>query len=111
MAKRKKKKLKRVLDDHKQQGKVFTPPMITALSDKLNFTKWSNDLLPNLVWIGLLIDELGEKEAINIFENFADVVKNIIGPSNKKILSFIPEYYDIGNKVALSSGIYNPQDL
>jgi len=99
MAKQKKKP-KKVLGDHKQQGKVFTPPIITALSDRLKFTKWSDDLLPNVVWIGMLFDALDEKRAVYVCENFVDVVKNILGPDNKKILSFIPEYYDIKDEQA-----------
>ena len=82
MSKRKKKeKLKKILANHKQHGKVFTPPMVTALSDRLKFTKWSNDLLPNIVCIGLLFDALGEKKAVYVCENFVEVIKNILGPN------------------------------
>lgn len=95
---KKKNKNKKVLSDHQQKGKIFTPPLITALSDRLQFTKWTDDLLPNLVWIGLLFDKLGERKAINVFENFVEIVKDILGEQDKKILIFIPEYCSLNNE-------------
>lgn len=92
--KNKKKKKEKVLKDHKQKGKILTPPMVTAFSDRLAFTKWSNDL-PNLVWIGLLFDGLGEKRAVHICENFVSIVKNILGNNDRKALCFISEYSNI----------------
>lgn len=95
---KKKNKNKKVLSDHQQKGKIFTPPLITALSDRLHFTKWTDDLLPNLVWMGLLFDKLGERKAINVFESFIEIVKDILGEQDKKILIFIPEYYSLNDE-------------
>jgi hypothetical protein len=101
MSKRKskrKKKTEKVLKDHKRNGKIFTPPIVTAFSNRLKLTKWSDDLLPNLVWIGLLFDALGEKKAVYVCENFVNTIRDILGEKDKRNLSFISEYSSIKNE-------------
>ena len=92
---KKKQKTEKVFNDHKQNAKIFTPPIVATLSDRLQFTKWADDLLPNLVWMGLLFDGLGERKAISICENYVSIVKDILGDKDRKILSFISEYSSI----------------
>lgn len=92
---KKKKKTEKVLSDHEQKGKIFNPPIVSALSDRLKFAKWSDDLLPNLVWIGLLFDLFGERKAVNICETFIETVHSILGNQDRKILPFISEYSSI----------------
>ena len=52
---------KKVLKDHKQKGKVFTPPLMQ--NHFLKPLSWINDLVPELLWIALVHRKLGRKEA------------------------------------------------
>jgi hypothetical protein len=55
MSKKKKKSPKTgVLQDHKQQGKQFLPPLVAALGAKLAPLNWVDELLPEVLWIELL---------------------------------------------------------
>lgn len=54
----------RILRDHKRVGKRFVPPFLAALNmEEVNYV---NDLLPHLVWIGLLTYKFGFRRGIEL---------------------------------------------
>lgn len=61
---------KRVLADHKQVGKTFMPPFLAGLgpeiSEKLGTVSWIDDLLPELIWIAVLVDSFPERRAAEL---------------------------------------------
>jgi hypothetical protein len=56
---------RRVLDDHKQVGKKFLPPFIAHLGS-LNEVSWVDDLLPELLWLGMLNDRHGLRAGVSL---------------------------------------------
>ena len=56
---------KRVLSDHTQIGKTFVPPLIAGLGD-MRHVRWLRDLVPELLWVSLLIDRLPLKRAVEV---------------------------------------------
>jgi len=56
----KKSKARRVLSDHKQVGKRFIPPMVEATGG-VEGINWTEQLLPELLWLGLLNDRHSTK--------------------------------------------------
>lgn len=60
---------KKVLEGHKKVGSKFIPPM-------MQIPNWSeisyiNLILPEIIWMGLLNDEFGYREGINLSTNLA----------------------------------------
>lgn len=59
-----------VLADHKKVGKKFIPPFVAQLG-KIGEIRWANDLVPELVWLGMLIDQHGHKVGIDLSRQLA----------------------------------------
>jgi len=78
MSKRKRKKKvrkKKLLDGHKRVGKKFIPPMMQLpMSTSISYV---NDMLPELVWIGLLNDKVGYVPAARAIEKVFLAVEDI----------------------------------
>jgi hypothetical protein len=53
-----------VLKGHRQRGKRFVPPFLEYLN--LTETRWLGDLLPELIWIALLIDHFEKKHGAEL---------------------------------------------
>lgn len=69
------KKPKKVLDDHKQVGKKFIPPMaqlgVTGIS-------WTDAILPELLWIGLLNHHFGLGDGAEIALTLSRTTANTV---------------------------------
>lgn len=72
---RKKKVVKQILEGHKRVGKRFIPPMkqIPMMTD----ISYVNDMLPELVWIGLINDRVGYFRGARIIEKVFLVIDKI----------------------------------
>ncbi len=70
-----KQKTKEVLSDHKRIGKKFIPPLMQL---NLNETNWIQDMIPELLWIGLLNKKhglkVGTELAVDIAKCWWDIV-------------------------------------
>ncbi len=58
-------KSKRVLSDHKLVGKKFVPP-IKQLKGGLETIRWLDVILPEILWIALLQENLGHERSVEI---------------------------------------------
>lgn len=54
-----------VLRDHKRVGKRFFPPFLHLIGP-LSEVSWVNELIPQLVWIALLIDSHGHRRGVEL---------------------------------------------
>lgn len=54
----------RVLEGHRQRGKRFVPPWLEYFN--LGETSWLDDLLPELLWIGLMNAKFGKKRGAEL---------------------------------------------
>lgn len=61
----KKKPKSGILSDHTKVGKVFKPPLLTQLG-KLEETSWVKSTLPELFWIGLILENCGLRSGIDL---------------------------------------------
>lgn len=66
---------KGVLDGHKKVGKRFIPPMLQI--PHLQQTSFVDDILPELVWIGLLNDQLGYVRGARVIEQMFRSVEDV----------------------------------
>lgn len=60
----------RVLQDHVKKGKVFTPPFLAAFAP-YNDVSWHHEILPEVIWIGLLHSRFGENNGTAMALAFA----------------------------------------
>ncbi|WP_088437325.1 hypothetical protein [Sulfurospirillum diekertiae] len=61
-------KNKKILEDHKKVGKKLIPPMMYSVP--LQETNYIEELLPEIIWMGLIHDELGYHKGIDIIRAF-----------------------------------------
>lgn len=57
---------KAVLSDHKRYKKKLLPPLLAALSGINSPYSWARELVPELLWIALILETVGEREGIEI---------------------------------------------
>lgn len=65
-------KNKKILEDHKKIGKKLVPPMMHSLP--LQETDYINDLLPEIIWIGLIHESIGYRNGIDMVRSFVKSV-------------------------------------
>ena len=70
------KKDNKILAGYKQKGKIFIPP-IKQISGNIIYTKYVHDILPEIIWIGLINDMYGYKRGIDIVKKTAEMANEI----------------------------------
>jgi hypothetical protein len=75
---------KKILADHKKVGSRFIPPM--AQLDKLKEIRYANDILPEILWIGLINSELGYRRGTELITNIAEDAVKVF--ASKKQVNF-----------------------
>lgn len=75
---------KRNLEGYKQQGKRFIPPLkqLSVVKE----TSYVNDMLPELIWLGLMHDRVGYRFGVAVLETIAEVAKH--WPSTDKPVNY-----------------------
>lgn len=60
---------KKILEDHKKIGKTMFPPLLAGdiLFRETNYTE---ELLPEIIWMGLIYDDIGFKNGIELIRIF-----------------------------------------
>lgn len=71
---REKKPKKKVLEGYKKVGKNFIPPMKQI--PKLRDTSYVNDILPELIWAGLIHDSIGFVQGARFLEDIFRIANN-----------------------------------
>ncbi len=74
------------LEDHVRRGKRFNPPMVEAVGDSLHKIGWMADLVPEVLWVALLVDALGPQVAIEAAHALGQEIKEIIHPEAERPL-------------------------
>ncbi len=77
------KKPRGILDDHQRMGKKFIPPLAQLRTKPVSYV---NQLLPEMLWMGLVHDELGYREGIRLCHALAVTAHKIHNP--KKHVNF-----------------------
>jgi hypothetical protein len=69
-------KRERVLHNHKRVGNRFIPPFLYKIGP-LTEISWIDELLPELVWIGLIINRYGYHKGVDIALQLSKAAKSI----------------------------------
>jgi len=73
---------RRVLGDHKQVGKKFLPPF-TAHLGAINEVSWVDDLLPELLWLGMLNQRHGLRVGASLGSALPKATDSVLGQHDK----------------------------
>lgn len=82
-----------VLGDHKQFGKKFLPPL--GQIPNLKPFHWLGDMMPELVWVALVLDSHGPNKSVSICRTLADVVSETKKPNPIRFFAFQSDYRDV----------------
>ena len=66
-----------ILDDHRWQRTTLVPPMVDAVGESLKPVKWSQEQMPEFLWIALLYRELGGRQAVGIIKKCSEEAEEI----------------------------------
>jgi len=83
-----------VLEDHKRQGKVFAPPLTYKLGPLVEVS-WVVTILPELVWLALLHDAHGDREAVRLITSLAKFARSATGDVRRRTFSTVSNYADL----------------
>lgn len=81
-----------ILQDHKKVGKKYIPPL---LQYKLQLVNWTHDLIPELLWLGLLCDQLGYRKTIQCALKLSQIINGAAGEGRKCAFSIASDYSTI----------------
>ena len=59
---------------HRRTGKTLIPPAILATGEKLQFTSWMDDRLPEMLWAALIFASTERRQAFREFERILNFV-------------------------------------
>ena len=62
------------IERHRRTGKTLTPPAIHAMGEKLQFTSWMDDRLPEMLWAALIFASNERSQAFREFERILNFV-------------------------------------
>lgn len=96
---------KQLLEGHKRVGKRFIPPMKQI--DKLTEFSYVDDLLPQLIWLGLINDMIGFIKGARLFEKIVLITHEVLAKSANCNLALLDAYrlLDEGQKVAVVNAL------
>jgi hypothetical protein len=84
---------KKVLADYKKIGSTFVPPMVHRLGP-WDYTNWSSQILPELIWWDVVIDRVSHRFATRVAEEIAKYFKT--KGKSKCWWAFISNYTQLG---------------
>ncbi len=97
------KKSDQVLQDHARKGKRFIPPLIDKLGP-MQHVHWIDELLPEFLWIGLLIKRYGLKEGIELCSLLSKESNAVVKPEKSQAFNQVSEYALVSPVYAVEIG-------
>lgn len=78
---------KQVLSDHKRHKKKLIPPLIHALGGGYSPYSWARELVPEFLWIALIIERFGEHSGVELCNNLAMSASEICRSNPKPLFA------------------------
>lgn len=72
---------KRILEDHKKVGKIMVPPIYQHPDMNIQEGHYIEDTLPEIIWMGLIHQELGYKKGIEFIRQVIECISEVRDPS------------------------------
>lgn len=90
--------MKKVLNDHKRVKKKLIPPLIDAMGRKHRPYSWVKELIPELVWLCLLHENLGLRRGVECASQIAELTKDIASSENIPFLCKISSFLKLSDE-------------
>jgi len=81
------------LADHKRVGKKFIPPLKQLNS--FQEIRYDRDILPEIIWMGLINDMYGYREGVQLVTRFCKLVDAICGRQRIGNIAFVGDYTEV----------------
>jgi hypothetical protein len=82
---------KKVLNDHKRQGKTYIPPF-THMIGPLQEISWVKTILPELLWIALLQNHYGHRRGVELVTVLARTARKLSNSAKLQIFGAISSF-------------------
>ena len=87
---------KKILSGHKKVGKKFIPPMMQI--PNMEEVSYVHQILPEIIWIGLLNDKVGYKQGVSIASRISKMAYEIKGDDPHTNFSFASNFSTLPTK-------------
>jgi hypothetical protein len=106
------KKRKPVLTDHARKGKTLVAPLVAALPN-LRLSSWHRDQIPEVVWIGLLLELYGLKRGTELALCLAKAASSKANVARKPFFGLASAYLTFSDveRTSIVTSIGNGDDL
>src|SRR5262245_12357695 len=85
---------KKVLQDHKRQGKILIPPF-TSMLGPLQEVSRVKTIMPELIWIALIQDSHGHREGVQLITSIARVARELMPPETPRIFCAVSSFVEL----------------
>lgn len=86
--------MKKILQDHKRQGKTFIPPF-THMLGPLQEISWVKTMLPELLWIALIQDYYGHPKGVALITSLTRLARKCSPSEKKRIFATISSFREM----------------
>lgn len=83
-----------ILSDHRWQRTTLVPPFLNDFGDSLEYVKWKSEMVPEILWIGLLLQKHGPHRTAEVTRVVVEEAQNIFSDGDYILSS---DYDDLSN--------------
>ncbi|WP_374765208.1 DUF5677 domain-containing protein [Yunchengibacter salinarum] len=84
-----------VLEDHIRKKRRLIPPVRAAMGDNYSPFSWSLQVVPELFWITLLINELGPVRGVEVARQFGDAAAQVSKKDPKPFFATVTSFSEL----------------
>jgi hypothetical protein len=86
-----------VLADHKRVGKKFIPPFLHLIGP-LSEVSWVNELIPQLIWIALLLDSHGHSRGVELALDVSKCASSPGGSNWREFFAWMSSFQNLSTE-------------
>ncbi len=84
-----------VLEDHIRKKRRLIPPVRAAMGDNYSPFSWSLQIVPELFWITLLINELGPVRGVEVARRFGNAAARVSRKDPKPLFATVTSFSEL----------------
>ena len=90
--------MKKVLSDHIQKKKKLLPPLLAFAGEKHKSYSWTQDVMPGLIWIGLIQEMYGMHQGVDYISRLAGAAFKIMREETKPFFCLIDSFSQLSEQ-------------
>ena len=84
-----------VLDNHVKRKRRLITPMIAAMGDNFSPFSWALEIVPELFWISLLIENLGPVRGVEVARQFGSAAASVSKKDPKPLFAMVTSFSEL----------------